>query len=369
MTVARRNRTDSLWDRVPHRFAHAVEEPSVGRARDASADSRVPATDKAVCQLKAESHALALKAARLSLSGRKIMARIGRQDRGLFRNPRKPDEWWIEYYDCGGGRHRERGGSKSEARALLERRDTEIRDGSWRLSSKANRGAQRESERLSHSQSITLGEFAALWLEERALHLTPAVIYDYGSLLKTHLLGHPLASMPIGDIMRLVSHLRAQPGYRGRPLSNRRVNMMIARLRTIFATARRRKLVADDPMPYVENLRERKSAVDPFDLNEARRIIEAAEGWERAFVTVLLFTGMRPSEVLALSWNAIDWEHDLSPSQADGASALRVWATENARLRARCGDDSECAHRVNAPTRSLAVEGRLGFSVRSGNSD
>ena len=54
-------------------------------------------------------------------------------------------------------------------------------------------------------------------------------------------------------------------------------------------------------MPHVANLREPKPDVDPFDLDEGLRIIEAAEGWERAFLSVLLFTGMRPNEALALS--------------------------------------------------------------------
>ena len=52
-------------------------------------------------------------------------------------------------------------------------------------------------------------------------------------------------------------------------------------------------------MKYVENLREPKSDVDPFDLDEALRIIEAARGSDRTFLSVLLFTGLRPDEALA----------------------------------------------------------------------
>jgi integrase len=97
--------------------------------------------------------------------------------------------------------------------------------------------------------------------------------------------------------------------------------MVIGRLRTMFATVRRRKLITEDPMPYVPNLREPKPEVEPFDLGEARRLIDAARGWSRAFLTVLLFTGMRPNEVLALPWDAIDFEHHL----------IRVQRTVNRR--------------------------------------
>ena len=83
-------------------------------------------------------------------------------------------------------------------------------------------------------------------------------------------------------------------------------------------------------MLHVENLREAKSEVDPFDLDEALRIIEAAEGWERAFLTVLLFTGMRPGEALALRLNAIGWDHNL----------IRIRETVNRRYGLRPAEDT-----------------------------
>jgi len=87
--------------------------------------------------------------------------------------------------------------------------------------------------------------------------------------------------------------------------------MVIGRLRTIFATAHRRKLIPDDPMKYVKNLREPKSDVDPLDLDEALRILGAARGSDRAFLSGLLFAGLRPNEALALPWSAIDFDHSL----------------------------------------------------------
>jgi integrase len=161
----------------------------------------------------------------------------------------------------------------------------------------------------------TLGEFARGWLEEKA-SLTPASRYDYDSLLKVHLYPHSLAGMRLaqiddGHLNRFIAELGAKQTRAGEPLSARRVNMVIARLRTIFATAHRRRLIERDPMQHVENLRERKPEVDPFELPEVRRIIDAAQGWERPLVTVLLLTGLRPGEALALKWDAIDWAHDV----------------------------------------------------------
>jgi integrase len=142
------------------------------------------------------------------------------------------------------------------------------------------------------------------------------VQYDYKLLLKSHVLGHAIAKRPIaevndGHVSLFIKDISQRKTRRGNLLSARRVNMVIARLRTIFATAHRRKLMAVDPMPHIKNLREAKPDVDPFDLGESLRLIKAARYWERSFLTVLLFTGMRPNEALALSWDSIDFEHGL----------------------------------------------------------
>ena len=134
----------------------------------------------------------------------------------------------------------------------------------------------------------TLGEFAQKWLEEKT-NLTESTRYDYNSILKFHIVPHAIASMRLseiddGDLSRFVGDMRAKtkPPKKnkrddkeepkpGAPLSARRINMVISRLRSIFATAYRRKLIADDPMRHVENLREPRHDADPFDLDETRR--------------------------------------------------------------------------------------------------
>src|SRR5258708_4260476 len=121
----------------------------------------------------------------------------------------------------------------------------------------------------------------------------------------------PVREISDGDLATLVNDLRRTPGAGRRPLSPGRINAVLKLLGSMFRVARRRKLIADNPMEYVERLREPRPEVDPFDLNEVRRLLSAAAGWERSFLAVLLFTGMRPGEVLALPWDAIDWEHNL----------------------------------------------------------
>jgi integrase len=163
------------------------------------------------------------------------------------------------------------------------------------------------------SQAPTLGEFADSWLEERRTVLTLATAYDYDRLLKALLLPAPLAQKPInqiddGDINRFLGDLMKRKGLNGQLIGPRRINMMIARLRTIFSIAKRRKLIAEDPMVFVKNLREPKGEVDPFTLEEAERLIDRATGQDRAIITVLIFCGLRPNEAFALRWQDIDFD-------------------------------------------------------------
>jgi integrase len=60
-------------------------------------------------------------------------------------------------------------------------------------------------------------------------------------------------------------------------------------------------------MLFVQNLREPKAEVDPFELEEAERLINSATGQDRAIITVLIFCGLRPNEALALRWQDVDF--------------------------------------------------------------
>jgi len=46
------------------------------------------------------------------------MARAKGEDRGLFQRPAGSGVWWIRYHDDAGREHREKAGTKSQARLL-----------------------------------------------------------------------------------------------------------------------------------------------------------------------------------------------------------------------------------------------------------
>jgi integrase len=87
-------------------------------------------------------------------------------------------------------------------------------------------------------------------------------------------------------------------------------NYLIA-LRGIFALARRDRFIIDDPMDGIENTKMQAPLPDPFTLDEAEQILTdlfkhypepVGNYFEYAF-----FTGQRPEETVAQSWQDMDW--------------------------------------------------------------
>lgn len=154
------------------------------------------------------------------------------------------------------------------------------------------------------------------WLDERAPRLRPQTLYDYQCVLRAYLLSHPIAQARLTEISDahinlLVKDLSERPARSGKPLSARLINTVLARLRDMFTIAHRRKLIADNPTDYVRKLKELKPEVDPFEPDEVRRLLAAAVSWERVYLSVLIFGGLRPNEGLALYWSDVDWQRTI----------------------------------------------------------
>jgi integrase len=170
----------------------------------------------------------------------------------------------------------------------------------------ASRTPKRLGLRLARGPAPTLAEYARQWLQVHRAHLTAGTLYDYGLLIKKQIAGTALGSLALDQISRrdldrwMVELQEASPGPR-------RVNMALARLRTIFRLAEEEGLIADNPARLVRSLREPRAAIDPLTNRETEALLRAARpGTERAFVATLLPAGLRPSEALGLQWRDVD---------------------------------------------------------------
>jgi hypothetical protein len=112
-------------------------------------------------------------------------------------------------------------------------------------------------------------------------------------------------------IDRLINHLRSLKGMRNRPLSSRRINIILLRVRSVLNLAYERGYMEKNPHAWVTLQEEKRPHVDPFSFEEREALLKAlpepekgfrracANFWKNYFV-VAFDTGLRPSEQLAL---------------------------------------------------------------------
>lgn len=151
----------------------------------------------------------------------------------------------------------------------------------------------------------TLAAYAQQWLAAQRAHLRPATFYDYSLILRKHLTP-ALATRPLDQVTRqeLEDWLL---GLKQAGLGPRRINMALARLRSIFRLAEEEGLIARNPLRLIRSLREPRAAIDPFDRRECAALMSAAQSpCERALLAILLGAGLRPSEALGLRWSDLD---------------------------------------------------------------
>jgi integrase len=174
-----------------------------------------------------------------------------------------------------------------------------------------SRMLQRLGLRPQHAAAPTVAEFAQQWLEMHRAHLTAGTLYDYALLIKNQIAATSLGTAAIDQVSRRdLDHWLLE--LQEKRVGARRVNMALARLRTIFRLAEEEEVIVSNPARLVRSLREPRTAIDPFNPSETQALLRAAHpGTERAFVATLLFSGLRPSEALGLEWVDLDLRRKL----------------------------------------------------------
>ena len=90
-------------------------------------------------------------------------------------------------------------------------------------------------------------------------------------------------------------------------VTSSRTNTIMQLFRQIMATAKRRGYIQIDPCPAVRRKQEPKPKINPLSREELGRALNSLDDYWRPLFTVLAYTGMRQNEVLALTWDDVDW--------------------------------------------------------------
>ncbi|MGH2450898.1 MAG: tyrosine-type recombinase/integrase [Candidatus Limnocylindria bacterium] len=181
---------------------------------------------------------------------------------------------------------------------------------------------------------VTLSDAAEAWYERRAQALRPQTLANHRSALDVHILpalGHrPTASVRPSDVEALRASLAAR-GYGANTISN-----IVGVLRQVLA-----ELVADRQLPSnpaAAELRPRgkrpgqapRRIVVPSH-EEVDKLLAAASPAARPALELAAATGLRRSELLALTWADVDFEarelHVRAAKTAAGERAVPLFGS------------------------------------------
>ena len=109
------------------------------------------------------------------------------------------------------------------------------------------------------------------------------------------------------DILKFRVALNKPRSKNKKPLSNDRINQVINLLKQITDEAADR---FDFTAPYrgIKPLRIPRTIIEPFSIEEVRKILSNTSNKWKNYYTIRFFTGMRTSEIDGLKWKYVDFE-------------------------------------------------------------
>lgn len=166
---------------------------------------------------------------------------------------------------------------------------------------------------------IPFQDFAEqIWLPHIRTKVRESTAEEYQAILKARVydIDPKIGQITLRDLKpehldKLQNTLRSLSGIRGRPISARRLNIILLRVRSILDLAYARGYLDKNPHEWVTLQPERRPDVDPFSFREQalflKSLPEPEKGfrkhcpnfWRNYFV-VAFGAGLRPSEQLAL---------------------------------------------------------------------
>lgn len=156
----------------------------------------------------------------------------------------------------------------------------------------------------------TLGEFTSTWVSATlaASDLKETTRSNYATLARTHIIGAPLGDVTL-DRLRPTHVEKWLVDRRAAGLADSTVRSAYTVLRQVLDTAVRDHAIARNPAALVKRPKVEQQEAAYLSPEQVRALLEAAEGSRyRPLFELLVNTGMRRGEALALRWSDVDLE-------------------------------------------------------------
>lgn len=161
-----------------------------------------------------------------------------------------------------------------------------------------------KSRLVQESQTPSVRDALVEFLKHAERRLSPSTHRDYSSAAFTYLIpqfGEFALNELTAELIRSWIHeLQISP---------KRINNVLVPLRSIYSEAYEQGLIDINPLSRIRNLKTSTSIPEPFTLDEIGKILEASEGTSEDLFEFAFWTGLRTSELIALTWADIDLEN------------------------------------------------------------
>lgn len=155
---------------------------------------------------------------------------------------------------------------------------------------------------FSKRYNSTIGDALDLWLKSSQNTCALSSWMDYRSAIEFHLKPQ-FGSLQLVDLTS--SDVKAWIG--GLLISSKRISNVLTPLRGVFEDAFNDGLIASNPLTRVHTKAKRPDDPDPLDLDEQEALLTATrEPQIRNLFQFAFWTGLRPSEYIALRWEDVD---------------------------------------------------------------
>jgi integrase len=156
----------------------------------------------------------------------------------------------------------------------------------------------------SHKNNQNSGEISEVldrYLKFKRLDCAPSTVRDYQSAIDFHL-RPKFGSFAFKD----VSAAMVRTWLTDLTITGKRKNNILIPLREVFQLAYRDGIITANPLERIENLRHKPEEPNPFTPAEINSVLAAASGQVKNLFQFAFYSGLRTSELIALTWDDVD---------------------------------------------------------------
>jgi len=162
------------------------------------------------------------------------------------------------------------------------------------------------------SDTPSFKQFSLLWFSEKEIEWRDTYKRKIKEIIDMYLLPRfgtkPIHIIKKTDVLAFRSSLaKVTYGKANKHLSAARINSIMVPLGMILKEAAKRYKF-DNPYDDIKSLKEPKTDIQPFTLEEVWKFINGVRADYRNYYLVRFFTGMRTSEIDGLIWENIDFD-------------------------------------------------------------